>query len=71
MKTYSTREVAKMIGRSHLTLLRWLSKGIIRPSVVVPYDGRHLWRWTAADVERARRLKATQKPGPKPKRRRA
>ena len=30
-------------------------------------DGRTLWRWTKADVERARRFKAMQKPGPKSK----
>jgi len=65
MKTYSTKQAAKMIGVSYVTVRRWLSDGQIRPSQGTPYDGRTLWRWTLADVERARRFKATQKPGPK------
>ena len=30
-------------------------------------DGRTLWRFTDADVERFRKFKGTLKPGPKPK----
>ena len=56
-----------MVGVSYVTLRRWLADGKIKPSVAVPYDGRTLWRWSLADVERARRVKAAQKPGPKPK----
>ena len=67
MKTYSTQQAAKLVGVSYITLRRWLSHGKIRSSVAVPFDGRTLWRWTLADVERARKVKAAQKPGPKPK----
>lgn len=59
-----------MIGVSYITLFRWVSGGIIRPSVAVPMDGKTLWRWTKADIERARKIKATRKRGPKPKKRR-
>ena len=67
MQTFSTPQAAKLIGVHWVTLRRWLAEGKIRPSVAVPMDGRTLWRWTKADVDRARRFKATQKPGRKPK----
>jgi len=56
-----------MLGVNYVTVRRWLVDGKIRPSVAVPYDGRTLWRWTSADVGRARKMKAAQRPGPKPK----
>jgi excisionase family DNA binding protein len=67
MQTFSTQQAAKLIGIHWVTLRRWLADGKARPSIAVPMGGRTLWRWTKADVERARRFKATQKPGPKPK----
>jgi hypothetical protein len=69
-KTYSTQQAAKKIGVGFRTLNRWLSLGLIRPSVAVPMDGeRTLWRWTDADIAKGRKVKSTQKPGPKTKRR--
>ena len=67
MRTFSTQQAARLIDIHWVTLRRWLADGKVRPSVAVPMEGRTLWRWTKADVERARRFKATQKPGPKPK----
>jgi hypothetical protein len=67
MQTFSTQLASKLIGIHWVTLRRWLAAGRIRPSVAVPMNGRTLWRWTKADMERARRFKATQKPGRKPK----
>ena len=67
MRTFSTQQAAKLIGIHWVTLRRWLAEGKIRPSVAVPMDGRTLWRWTKADVVRACRFKATQKPGRKSK----
>jgi len=46
-----------MAGVHWVTLRRWLASGKIRPSQAVPYDGRTLWRWSAADVEKLRRYK--------------
>jgi DNA-binding transcriptional MerR regulator len=67
-KHYSTKQASKLIGVHHITLHRWLSLGLIRPSVAMPMGGgRTLWRWTDADIARGRRVKAAQKPGPKPK----
>ncbi len=67
-KTYSTQQAAGKMGVSFRTLNRWLSRGLIRPSVAVPIGGgRTLWRWTDADIVRGRKVKAAQKPGPKAK----
>ena len=56
-KTYSTKQAAAKVGLHWVTLRRWLSAGTVRPSQAVPYDGRTLWRWTDADVEKLRKYK--------------
>jgi len=66
-KTYSTQRAAAKIGVGFRTLNRWLSLGLIRPSMAVPIGGgRTLWRWTDANIAKGRKVKAAQKPGPKP-----
>ncbi|MGD0909726.1 MAG: hypothetical protein ABSA96_19255 [Candidatus Acidiferrales bacterium] len=66
-KTYSTAQAAKKIGVGFRTLNRWLALELVRPSMPIPIGGgRTLWRWTDADIAQARKVKATQKPGPKP-----
>jgi predicted site-specific integrase-resolvase len=68
-KTYSTQEAALKIGVGFRTLNRWLADGLIRTSIAVPMGGgRTLWRWTDADIAKGRKVKAAQKPGPNPKR---
>lgn len=63
-KTYSTSEAAKKIGVSLRTINRWLADEKIRPSVAVPMGGgRTLWRWSEADIARARKI--DRRPGPK------
>ena len=53
-----------MLGIHWVTLRRWLTdKKIgpkVRPSVAIPFNGRTLWRWTKADVERVRNYKAAR-----------
>ena len=66
-KTYSTPQAAKRIGVSFITLHRWLRDGKIRPSVAIPVHKRTLWAWTDADIAKGKKVKAAQKPGPKPK----
>jgi predicted site-specific integrase-resolvase len=66
-KTYSTPQAARKIGVSFITLHRWLRDGKIRPSVAIPVRNRTLWAWTDADIAKGRRVKSTQKPGPKSK----
>lgn len=66
MKHYSTPEAAKKIGVSLITLYRWLRDGKIRPQGI-PMRRGVIWTWTDADVAKGRKVKAAQKPGPKPK----
>jgi DNA-binding transcriptional MerR regulator len=66
--TYSTGEAARKIGVSLRTLNNWLADGKIKPSHGHPYGGnRTLWVFTDADIAKGRKIKGTQKPGPKPK----
>jgi hypothetical protein len=66
-KTYSTQQAARKMGVSFRTLNRWLSLGLIRPSLAVPMGGgRTLWRWTEADIAKGRKVSSEVKPGPKP-----
>lgn len=58
MKTYSTRQAAKLAGIHFITLHRWIGDRKIRPSISVPMDGRKLWRFTETDVEKVRQYKA-------------
>lgn len=71
-KTYSTAQAARKIGVGFRTLNRWLGQGKIEPSVSLPMGGgRTLWRWTDADIAKGRKVRAAQKPGPKPARKEA
>ena len=65
-KTYTTPQAAKLIGVSFPTLHRWLRDGKIRPQGI-PLAGRTVWVWRDADIARGKKVKAQQKPGPKPK----
>jgi hypothetical protein len=67
-KTYSTLQAARKMGVGFRTLNRWLELGKIQPSTAIKMpNGRTLWLWTGADIAKGRRVKAVQKPGPKPK----
>jgi predicted site-specific integrase-resolvase len=65
-KTYTTPQAAKLIGVSFPTLHRWLRDGKIRPQGI-PQADRTVWVWRDADIARGKKVKAAQKPGPKPK----
>ena len=67
MKAHSTEQAAKQAGITRVTLQRWLSKALIRPSIAIPMRGQTLWRWTAADIRRVKQLRGKFRPGPKPK----
>ncbi len=67
MKTYSTPKAAKLIGAHYVTVHRWLAEGLITPESIELSDGRKLWRWTDADIAKAKAVKAGRKSGPKPK----
>jgi hypothetical protein len=57
MRTHSTKQAAHLAGIHWVTLFRWLSAAKVRPSIVIPLDGRTLWRWTDRDVEKVRQYK--------------
>jgi hypothetical protein len=57
-RTHSTQQVAQDVGIHWMTLHRWLNADVVRPSIAVPMNGRTLWRWTDADLEKVREYKA-------------
>jgi excisionase family DNA binding protein len=67
MKGYSTAQVAKAVGVSKNTILRWLYAGTLKEPEHQKVGGM-TWRiWSEADIERARKVKATIKRGRKVK----
>lgn len=46
-----------MVGIHWMTLHRWRAAGRVRASRSMPMNGRTLWRWTEADVQRIRGYK--------------
>ena len=57
MKTYSTKQVARLIGIHWVTLHHWLTAKKVKPSIAVPINGRTLWRWTEKDLKIVRKYK--------------
>jgi excisionase family DNA binding protein len=55
MKTYSTREAAKMLGVSMMTLHRHVVAGKLKVPPVQNIGGTTFRSWTARDVERVRK----------------
>ena len=70
VRGYSTVQVAKAMGVSKNTIQRWLYAGTL-PEPVRRKIGGMTWRiWSEADIERARKVKATMKRGRKLKKKR-
>jgi predicted site-specific integrase-resolvase len=59
MVTYSTKEVAQMVGIHWVTLHRWKAAGKVRATHRIQLSGIVLSRWTKADIERVQRYKAS------------
>jgi excisionase family DNA binding protein len=57
MKGYSTAEVAKLIGVSKNTLLRWLYAGKISEPLHHTNGGQDVRIWSERDLYRVRRYK--------------
>jgi hypothetical protein len=52
-ETYSTREAAKELGISRVTLERWVLADKVRASKEIQFDaGQRHWRWTKWDLKR-------------------
>jgi excisionase family DNA binding protein len=67
-KLLSTVEVAEEIRVPRATLQYWIKEGKIRAPKTKLRNGVAVRLWTAADVEKARKLKGSLKRGPEPKR---
>jgi DNA-binding transcriptional MerR regulator len=64
-KRYTTVEVARRAKVPRATLQYWIASGRISAPAVQIVEGKAMRLWTAADVERVRKLKGTLKKGPK------
>jgi DNA-binding transcriptional MerR regulator len=64
-KTYTTVEVAKMTKIPRATLQFWISTRKISAPGVRLVKGRAVRLWNEAQVQKARELKGSLKPGPK------
>jgi transposase len=56
-QTYSTAEVARMIGVSKNTLFRWLYAGKLAEPKTQTFGGVESRIWSEADLERARKFR--------------
>lgn len=65
LKTYTTVEVAKMTKIPRATLQFWIAGRKLSAPKVRLVKGRAVRLWSEAQVEKARQLKGTLKPGPK------
>lgn len=52
MKTHSSREAAKKLGISLMTLQRYIAAGKIKPPKLQRVAGMKARLWTARDIER-------------------
>jgi len=64
---YSTREAAKKLGRTLVTLQRHIAAGTIEPRPVVEVGTIKVRLWSDRDIEKARKVLAGVKPGRKKK----
>jgi excisionase family DNA binding protein len=58
MKTYSTVEVAKLLGIGNDTLHRWIHTKKVPAPPVQSVGGLGIRLWTKADIKQVRRYKA-------------
>jgi DNA-binding transcriptional MerR regulator len=65
-KLLSTVAVAKEIGVARSVLQYWIKEGIVNAPKTKLRNGVAVRLWTAADVEKARKLKGNIKRGPEP-----
>jgi hypothetical protein len=64
---FSTREAAKKLGRTLVTLQRHIAAGTIKPPPVVEVGTVRVRLWTDRDIEKARKVLASVTPGRKKK----
>jgi predicted site-specific integrase-resolvase len=57
VKTYSTKEVARLVEIHWVTLLRWQADGKVSASSQIGMNGGKHWRWTEKDLAKIREYK--------------
>jgi transposase len=66
-KKYSTREAAKKLGRTLVTLQRHIAAGTIEAPPLVEVGTVKIRLWTNRDIEKGRKVLAGIRPGRKKK----
>jgi hypothetical protein len=66
-KQFSTREAAKKLGVTLLTLQRHVSAKTVDAPALQKIGGVSVRLWNARDIEKARRVLSRIRPGRKPK----
>ena len=66
-KKYSTREAARKLGRTLVTIQRHIAAGTIAAPPLLKIGTVKVRLWTARDIEKARNVIAGIKPGRKKK----
>jgi hypothetical protein len=66
-RQYSTREAAKKIGRNLPSIQRLIKAGVIDAPPVIEVGASKMRLWSDRDVEKARKVLASVKPGRKKK----
>ena len=56
-RTYSTKQVAQMVGIRRATLHKWQKAGKVGASHSLGLNGNRIWLWTDADIRAVRRYK--------------
>jgi predicted DNA-binding transcriptional regulator AlpA len=56
MKTFSTRQVAKQLGITHVTLIKYITQKRIPAPKAVSSGGMTIHLWTAGEIEHVREL---------------
>ena len=64
---YSTRQAAKKLGRTLITLQRHVAAGTIEAPRLMTVGTVKVRLWSERDIEKARKVLARTKPGRKPK----
>jgi predicted transcriptional regulator len=64
---YTTREAAKKLGRTVLTIQRHIAAGTIDAPQLLTVGTVQVRMWSDRDIERVRKVLSRIKPGPKSK----
>jgi len=64
-KAYTAVQAARMAGVGIQTIHRYLRDKKIEPKGIPLGDGRTLWQFSTADVEKVKKLRAESRPGRK------